>query len=244
MIEMTSGVSDFYQKGMGSPTGNGTATGVTSVINESNFRFKMFIRNLELDILQPMLEMCASMVQQFVTDQQEVQITRDVPGIPKWQSISPEDLIGSMTFSLVAANYATNKVLRQRNLMAFLNILMESAPQYINIGQTIQEVGKVLEVRNLGKIIKPDQQVQMEQAQAQDQQIKMMLFESMLNTESKARLQQSKPQPVGQGAGGGRPRKTQFEGKIPGASLSGHIRDLAQDLGAHGLGLEGMKEGA
>src|ERR1700723_1113301 len=53
MIQNASGVSDFYSRGSGSPTGNKTATGINSVMNESNFRFKMFIRNLELEVLQP-----------------------------------------------------------------------------------------------------------------------------------------------------------------------------------------------
>src|SRR5581483_9017695 len=61
MVEQTSGVSDFYNKAVGSPTGNRTATGINSVMQESNFRFKMFIRNLEVDVLQPLLNMCASM---------------------------------------------------------------------------------------------------------------------------------------------------------------------------------------
>jgi hypothetical protein len=60
MIEMTAGISDFYGKGVGQPIGNKTATGIASVINESNFRFKMFIRNLEVDILQPLLQMCVA----------------------------------------------------------------------------------------------------------------------------------------------------------------------------------------
>src|SRR4029077_5025430 len=69
MIEQTSGVSDFYSKGVGSPKGNRTATGINQVIGESNFRFKLFIRNLELDIWQPMLEMVSSMILQFLPDQ-------------------------------------------------------------------------------------------------------------------------------------------------------------------------------
>ncbi|CAN5950547.1 unnamed protein product [Sphagnum jensenii] len=128
MIEMTSGVSDFYSKGAGSPTGNKTATGISSVINESNFRFKMFIRNLEIDILQPLLAMCASMVQQYMTDQEEVLITKNPqgPAIPKWQVIEPAAILGNFEFNLVAANYATSKTMRQRNLMAFMSQAAES----------------------------------------------------------------------------------------------------------------------
>jgi hypothetical protein len=235
MIEMASGVSDFYSKGVGSPTNNGTATGISQIINESNFRFKMFIRNLELDVLQPLLECCAAMVQQFMTDQEEVLITQDNPAIPKWQVVRPEELVGSMNFDIVAANYASGKVVRQRNLMALVNLVGQSP--YWNQYMGLQEICKVFEIPNAKKLMYTPDQVQQMQAAQQKQQVDMMIFESMLNTESKARLAQAKPQ-----AGGkeGRPATKQFEGKIPGAGLTSSIRDMAQGMGANALGLEGL----
>lgn len=183
MIEMGSGISDFYGKSVGSPTGNRTATGINSVINESNYRFKLFIRNLELDILQPLLQMCASMVQQFMTDQEEVMITKNPNGlIPKWQVIEPEQIIGNYEFNMTAANYATNKVVRQRNLMTFAQIAMQS--QYWKQGDGLREIAKVLEIRNAADLLKTDQEVQMEQQQAQQEQMQMAFAEKVLDTES------------------------------------------------------------
>lgn len=267
MIEMTSGISDFYGKSIGSPSGNKTATGISSVINESNFRFKMFIRNLEIDILQPLLEMCASMVQQFVTDDQEVKITNAAPAIPKWISIAPEQLIGNYEFSLVAANYATNKVVRQRNLMSFMSLAQQSP--YWNQGEGLREVGKVLEIHNINKLLKSDQEVKQEQEAAQTQQMQMMFMEKMVDTENKIELTKAagdakieasavmKEGPAGVKAGiayakrrdqttsnrpEGRPAKAQFEGKTPGAGITSPIRDVGQSLGANAMGLEGMGE--
>jgi len=236
MIEMTSGVSDFYSKAIGSPTGNKTATGISSVMNESNFRFKMFIRNLEMDILQPLLGMCASMIQQYMTDQVEVQITGDQPMIKKWVVLQPEELVGTLDFTLVGPNYASNRMVRQRNLLALFNLAAQSP--YLNQYEALKELFKAFEVRNTDRMLKPTQQVQQEQQQAQAEQIKMMMLESMLQVEGKARNEQAKPQMVKDKEG--RPRKMQFEGKIPGAGLMTPIRELAQSMGANGLGMEGM----
>lgn len=240
MIENASGVSDFYSKGMGSPTNNKTATGINSVMQESNFRFKMFIRNLELDILQPLLAMCASMVQQYVSDPMEFQITGENPAIKKWIKLQPEELIGTLDFDLVAANYASNRMLRQRNIMALVNIMASNpvfAP-YVNPYETAKELYKAFEIRNVNKLLITPPQVQMMQMQQQEQQVKMMMLESMLDTEGKARIGQTKPQKTQ--SKDGRPRTAQFEGKIPGAGLEGPIRELAQSMGSNALGLGQM----
>lgn len=236
MIENASGVSDFYSKGMGSPTNNKTATGINSVMQESNFRFKMFIRNLELDVLQPLLTMCASMVQQYITDPIEVQITGDHPTIKKWITLQPEELVGTLDFDLVAANYASNRIVRQRNLLALFNLAAQSP--FLNQYEALKELFKAFEVRNVNKLLFTPPQVQQMQMQQKAEEVRMMLLEGMVNTEGKARQAQSKPQ-MSKGKDG-RPRKMQFEGKIPGAGLETPIRELAQSMGAGGMGLEGM----
>jgi hypothetical protein len=236
MIENASGVSDFYSKGVGSPTNNKTATGISGVMNESNFRFKMFIRNLELEILQPVLTMCASMVQQYISDPMEFQITGENPAIKKWITMQPEELIGTLDFDLVAANYASNRVIRQRNLLALFNLASQSP--FLNQYEALKELFKAFEVRNTNKLLFTPPQVQQMQMAEQDKNIKTMILESMLDTEGKARLSQAKPQTTT--GKDGRPRKTQFEGKIPGAGLSSHIKDLAQNMGSTAFGLEGL----
>lgn len=239
MIEMGSGISDFYSKGLGAPTGNRTATGINSIMNESNFRFKMFIRNYEIDILQPLLKMVAIMIQQFVTTPEEILITKDQqsPGIPKYYQVQPEELIGAFDFDLVAANYSENKVIRQRNILAFANLAAQSP--FLNEYPALIELAKLFEIRNAERMLKTPQQVAMEQQQQMQQQMEMMMFESMLNTESKARLSQAKPVSAGKDAKTGRPRSPMMpEGKLPGAGLTGAIRSFAQQHGLNGFGLE------
>lgn len=246
MIELTSGISDFYSKAIGDPTNNRTATGIASVVNEANFRFKMFIRNYELEVLQPMLEMTASMIQQFMTNEEEVRITDAPVGIEKWPVIHPEELIGNFSFDLVAANYATNKVVRQRNMLAFANWAAQTP--FWNAGQGLREIAKVFEIRNINRLIKSDQQVAMEQQMQMQQQVQMMILEAMLQHGSKTDLEHTKaslkPKKPGETRPKiGRPRGMQQEGQIPGAGDKSVARGLGQMMGANGLGLGGITGG-
>lgn len=244
MIEMASGVSDFYSKGVGSSGANDTATGINQIINESNFRFKMFIRNLENDVLDPLLEMCTSLIQQYTTDQEEVLLTDNSAAVPKFYSIPPEALLGSFDFELVSANFATNKVVKQRQMMAFSQIAAQSP--YLDQYKGLITLGKIMEIPDIKHMLKTPQQVQQEQQAAQQQQMQMMIFETMLQTESAARISQSKPRPTGggQGTGGGRPRGLMNpEGKPPGAGLTTEIQNFAQSMGLRGMGLDGATGG-
>lgn len=238
MIEMSSGISDFYSKGVGSGGGNDTATGISSVIGEANYRFKQLTRNLEMDILQPLLVMCCSMIQQFLTDQQEVEITDQPAGIKKLIWVSPEELIGAVDFDIVASQYASNKIIRQRNIMALAQLLSES--QWIDERVAIMEIMKIFEIKNIDQLVKSQQQVQQEQQAALQQQVQMMIFEAMLQAESGARLSQSKP--VKSTGKDGRPRTTQPEGPIPGAGLTSAIRGMAQQITGRSMGLGDMGE--
>lgn len=239
MIEMTSGISDFYSKGIGSPTNNQTATGISNIINESNLRFKLFIRNLELDILQPLLEMCASNCQQFMTDQEEIQITDEMAQIPKYINVQPGELLGTVSFHLVAANYATNETVRQRNLLAFAQMAGQSP--YINEYAGLLALGKAFKIREIKQILKPPMQVQQEQMAQHQQELKeqigLMMIQEKLDTEKKVEIEKNRPKPTG--GKEGRPATKHFEGKIPGVGNSSAVRDIAQNLlGANSI--EGM----
>lgn len=243
MIELSSGVSDFYSKGVGSPSGNRTATGINQVIEEGNFRFRMFIRNLELDVLQPMLEQCASMVQQFMTDEIEVAVTDEAPAIAKYPLIKPEDIVGNMSFEMVAANYATNKHVRQRNMLALTNVITQSP--FMNEYEVLKELFKVFEIRNGHRLLKTPEQVAQEQQAQLEQQIQMMIFQAMLESDVQNKLNFNKLKIAQKDAGekskkDGRPRTAQFEGQLPGAGISSAVREMAQNMGANATGLTNL----
>lgn len=243
MIEMTSGISDFYGKGVGSSGGNRTATGINSVISESNYRFKLFIRNLELDILQPLLEMCASMCQQFLSDPQEVQITKaQGPQFQKWVTIDPADLIGSFDFNLVAANYSTNKELRQRNFMSFMQLAQQTP--YWRMGEGIREAGKLLEVHNINDLIKSDQEVQMEQQAEQQHELQMALLQKVVDVEGKVEVAKAKGDSQVASGGHGKAKEGRKSANLPmpGQSAIGLMKSLGQIAGANAQGTAGLGE--
>lgn len=250
VIQMTSGISDFYSKGIGAPTGNRTATGINSILDETNFRFKMFIRNLELDILQPLLEMCSAMIQQFMTDAEEILITDDKAGIPKWQVVQPEALIGTVNFRLLGAAYMQNEVLRQRNLMALANVAGPS--NYLRERESLMVLGKAFKIPEINQLIKTDEEVQQEQQAQQQQQIQQMLFQHRLDMEkaivgAEARAAAVDPEQAAKDVEGitgpvGRPRTAQPEGRPPGAGKTSAIKGLAQSMGANSFGLGDMGE--
>jgi len=182
MIEMASGVSDFYSKGVGGSQGNKTATGIQQIIGESNYRLKMFIRNMEIDILQPLLEMCASMIQQFVDQPWSVQNPKaDLPNQPQNVMLDPKELIGTYQFDIVAANYATSKVVRQRNLMALAKILMDNP--YINGYPATKELLTTFDIKHVDQLLKSPEQVQQEQQQQMQQQMMMAQMQHQMEIE-------------------------------------------------------------
>lgn len=260
-IEMTSGISDFLSGRGGTSGGNRTATGINSILDASNYRFKMFIRNMELDVLQPMLEMCSSNIQQFMTDQEEVLITEDAPGIPKWINVQPEELIGTLRFRLLGAAYMQNETMRQRNLMALANIAGNTP--YLRERESLMVLGKAFKIPEINLLIKTDQEVQQEQ-QAQQMtamnekmiQHRMDMERIIVQAEARAAavdpLQADKDLTGGGGgsssapkSGGGkvgRPRTAKPEGNIPGAGPTSAARSFAQNLGANAMGLDQMGE--
>jgi hypothetical protein len=262
MCEMGSGVSDFYSKGVGAPSDNGTATGIASIINESNFRFKQFIRNIGRDILRPALKMTASMIQQFVTNEEEMLITDEQAGIPKIEMLIPEQIIGQFDFVVNDANYASNKTVRQRNLMALANIAKESG--YLKEGAGLRRLFKEFQIPGWQELVMTDQEYAANQQAQQQQMLQMQYLElqkELILIEAKAKAacmckdekgggkpalgsssKDSKPRGSNDGRGGGRKPSTQMEGSIPGAGTTSESRLSAQGVGANSLGLGQMGE--
>lgn len=190
MIEMTSGISDFYAKGVGTPKGNRTSSGINQIINQSGYIFKQFISNFEIRILQPLLEMTAAMIQQYGSAEMEWDITGNPPGIPKYGRVPLASLIGNYSFDFVAANYATNKEVKQRNLMAFYNIALQSP--YANQGEFLREIAKCMDIPYSNRLLKSDQQVQQEMQQNQENQTQTELLHKLVDFETKAAIEQIK----------------------------------------------------
>lgn len=279
MVEVGSGFDDIAGGGT-SGAALTTASGMDQAIGQNNYTFKLFIRRMELELLQPLAEMTASMIQQFGSDEMEWSITDAPPGIPKWGRVSLQDLLGNYEFDFVAANYATGKVTKQRNLMAFYNLAMQSP--YANQGKFLREIARCMEIPFAASLLKTDQQVQQEQQAAQSSAQQEELIRELLKLEGKAMVAQvGKPEfrptksvmisepgqshgeaiqreveaylgqaveaVMGQGQPPtvppihpvGQPKKSQFEGPIPGGAPSDSERSFGQNMGENGMGLAG-----
>lgn len=187
MVEVGSGFDDIVGGGT-SGAALTTASGMDQAIGQNNYTFKLFIRRFELEILQPLAEMTASMIQQFGSDEMEWSITAAAPGIPKWGRVSLEDLLGNYEFDFVAANYATGKVTKQRNLMAAYNLAMQSP--YCNQGEFLREIFRSLEIPFAVRLLKTDQQVQQEMEAQRSSAQQEELIRELLKIEGKAMVAQ------------------------------------------------------
>src|SRR6267142_6933868 len=185
-----SGIDDFYSKGVGGPGNNTTASGIDAGMQAQGYLFKLLLRRFELEILQPICEMTASMIQQFGTDELEWSITNAPPGIPKWGHVKLTDLFGDYAFDFVGANYATGKVVKQRNLMAFYNLASQSP--YANQGEFLREIARSMEIPFAARLLKTDQQVMQASQQQENAQFQNALIEHLLKFETKAAVEQIK----------------------------------------------------
>jgi hypothetical protein len=130
------------------------------------------------------------MIQQFGSDELEWSITNAPPGIPKWGRVKLEDLFGNYSFDFVGANYATGKIQKQRNLMAYYNLAMQSP--YAIQGEFLREIARSMDIPFANRLLKTDQQVQQEmQAQTASRQQEELLRE-LFKIEGKAVVEQIK----------------------------------------------------
>jgi hypothetical protein len=127
--------------------------------------------------------------------------------------------------------------------MSLGQLLMQDP--YINGYEATKEMLKAFEIRN-PKILKSEQQVQMEQQAALQQQVAMMTLESMLDTDSKQRVAETKaavtPKKPGEGTHGHTEGRPSINHKLPGHGLSSSVREFAQHLGANKMGMGGFGE--
>lgn len=254
LVEATSGISDVLHQGVGEG-GNNTASGISQVLGESNYRFKLFISNTMSELMLPILEMTASLIQQYLPGEIEVMITDEPEAIPKAIMVKPEELIGNFSFDLVAAGYVTNEVVKQRNLLAFANLAAQSP--YVDQYQGLLELAKAFKIPNRNKILRDPQIVAQEQQQAQMQEIQMQEWmaeqeqrrqneQIILSGAVNAHKEKQKARNAVNNKAGtrdkeGRPRSTQQEGPIPGVDIDSLMREVGQ---ASNMGLRGLGSGA
>jgi hypothetical protein len=195
------------------------------------------------------------MVQQFVKDPFSVPDPKAPQGSSSSIMIDPAQLIGTYQYDIVAANYATSKIVRQRNMMALAKILEQNP--FIDPYAATRELLKTFDIQHVDQLMKTKEQVQMEQQQQMQQQMQMMLLQHQMETQQKVAVAEATPpaqvvggnkseggghKPGGKGKKPGRKSSMQHEGQIPGSGTTSMARLVSQNLGANALGLGQMGE--
>ena len=101
----------------------------------------------------------------------------------KYGQVRLEALIGNYSFDFVGANYATGKVVKQRNLMAFYNIAMQSP--YCNQGEFLREIARCMEIPYANRLLKSEQEVQQSQQAATQARQQEEFIKELLKIEQK-----------------------------------------------------------
>jgi len=125
-----------YIKGV-EPSGEATATEITSLQREANYRFMQKIRNM-IDGLERVGELMVAMNQQFVTEEQMVRIggerslqwmqpTAEGEGF-QFLQISPDDIAGQFDIQVASTALEPNadRQVRRQQLLELLQILTQS----------------------------------------------------------------------------------------------------------------------
>lgn len=118
MTEKVSGVSG-YTTGTDSPTMNQTATGVSIITEQGNTRFALKVRMAELTALVPLSRMYASILQQFMPDEQAVRIVND-DGAQEWVKITADSLQGAFDFDIEAQSSTVTESVRKEQSMSLI----------------------------------------------------------------------------------------------------------------------------
>jgi len=238
-IEVGANVSDAYHRGVGTPTGNSTATGIQSVIQESNKGISLLVRQVSEDILEPALQMTASNIQQFITDEIEVRITDEPPMIPKVQSqflaVKPSDLAGNYDFRIPGAVYMENRFVLQNNARMLFEMKAKLFPEWIKPAESMEELDRIHRIPYPHRFVKTQEEVDAERAQQFQQQAILAAITGNAEVEKEKVKASAKGGGSERSSTPKRPQKTVDE-------TTGGTRQFAQRMGSNALGTGGLPQ--
>ena len=245
LIENTANISNAYQRGVGATTGNRTATGISSVIQQANKGMSQLVLQICEDILQPLFAMTASNIQQFVTDEIEVRITDESPVIPKVNSqfitIHPSELAGNFDFRIVGAAYMENRFVIQNNARMLVETLAKLAPEWLKPDTGVLEMFKIHRIPYPHRFIRTAEEVELER----QRQMLMAYLQAVAATrENEADEAAAQAESNGSKNGKGKGGRTMTGGPqrpMPSVDeLTGMVRQFAQRSGANAMGGGGV----
>lgn len=242
MIESGANISDSYQRGVGSTTGNKTATGINSVIQQANKGMTQLALQLCEDIVQPLFQMTASNIQQFLTNDIEVRITDgQQPSIPTVRgpfiTITPAELVGNFDFRITGAAYMEDRFTLQANSRMMLETIATLSPEWLKPDAAIAELMRVHRIPYPHRFIRTAEEVQAER----DRQMIMAYFQAITAAQQgeaeAAAAEAGKDKGSTSSGGGGKKTTGGPQRPMPTVDeVTGVARQYAQRMGANAMG--------
>lgn len=174
-MQETSGVVQ-YVKGV-EPTGDATATEITSLQREANYRFVQKIRNM-VDGLEKVGELMVALNQQLVSEDQYIRIAGN-HGLQQLQpqqegqfnflEVSPEDIMGQFDMQVASTSLEPNadRQVRRQQFLELLQILAQTTG--MPSMRLLEELLKTYDMPVTDEIMEEIQQ-QIQQAQPPEEQ--------------------------------------------------------------------------
>ena len=182
-IQESTGVTQ-YVKGI-APNGQATATEITSLQREANYRFKQKILNV-IEGIEKVGDLMIKLNQQFITTEQYIRISGERADQLKYNQapdymqnfqepftflqISPESIMGNYDISVAstALEPLADKQVKRQQLMEFMQVIANTTGQIpLSLAK---EIGKTYDMPAIDRVLKEiEEQQQMAQQAAQQQ---------------------------------------------------------------------------
>jgi hypothetical protein len=125
-LQMASGVSD-YTRGVNSPGMTDTVGGISALVEESNMRFSLKIKILQMTSVRQFAEKLFQLDQLFI-DSAELPVRLEGQEGLKWVMVNKDNLKGMYDFKPVGISLIGNKIARQNTLIRMLDVLAKAPP--------------------------------------------------------------------------------------------------------------------
>ena len=207
-MQETSGVTK-YVRGI-QPSGSATATEITSLQREANYRFKEKIRNIVRSI-EKIGDLFVQLNQQFLTENQYIRVSNDraeqtnIPlaqGMPQnsefqFLNLSPESIMGEFDINVAssALEPLADRQVKRQQLLELWQIAMNNQ---IKLPSLFEEIVKTYDMPQVDKMLE-----EYKAEMAQMQQLQQLKFQAQNkgNPQSAPQPSSQPPNPMGQMGG-------------------------------------------
>lgn len=154
-MQLVTGINPYVSGADLASVDQNTATGVTALQEVASRLLKFKARQVSRKGIQPSLKQWGELVQQFMTEEQEVQITGSQPGTRMWAQYTPREVIGNYDYDVEGAEESISRQQERQEAVTLLNAFgpfLES--QLIDPVALLRKVAKAYDIEP-DELIKP-----------------------------------------------------------------------------------------